>query len=398
MFKIKKYNNAIYQTLLLILLIASIYFVAKLEIFNMFFSYIFKIFGPVIYGFVMAFILNLPMKKIENILKKFVSNKFICRGLSLILTLFILGFVLVWFSLLVIPELTKSISSLIKQVPSMTQLEDAINSVFKYLHLSEQTIAKVSAYISKALSNFLTFISSTVYTLTSYIGAFASFMVTFVLSLIISIYMLISKENLLLSIKRFSFAFINTKFVKKCLKIIDLLDESFSSFIQSQLTEAVILSAICYIGMLVLKMPYSVLISVIVGFTNIIPMFGAYIGGTVAIILLAITDTTVAFYFFIFLVIIQQIESNLIYPRVVGNSLGLSGFWVMVCVVVGNNLFGVFGVLIGLPLFSTFSKILKIKTDKKIIKKNIIFKDETVLDEVVDNKLNREENKENAME
>ncbi len=373
MYKVKNKEKIIFYTIIIAIAVVLYHLIGNLSIIGKTTRYIIFVFAPLIYGFIIAFILNLPMMQIEKLLNKIKTPKKICRPISLILTLAILSGIIAGFVNVVIPEISTSVSNLVKQVPSMDEMAQMSNDIFVKLNLSEEMIDTISSQVSGVMNQVTDFLSKSVEQITKYISSFASFVVIFVLSLVIAVYMLMSKEKLILSIKKFFYAFFKFKTVTKLNRFIDLLNDSFSSFIQGQITEAFILSGVCYLGMIICNFQYPMLISVIIGFTNIIPLFGAYLGGFVAIMLLSMINLMTAFYFLIFLIVIQQIESNLIYPKVVGNSIGLSGFWVLAGVIVGNNMFGVPGILLGIPILSTVSKLVNIKTEINLNDKNIIF-------------------------
>jgi predicted PurR-regulated permease PerM len=149
------------------------------------------------------------------------------------------------------------------------------------------------------------------------------------------------------------------------------MNKSFENFIRGQIVEAFIIGSICFVGMQIFGFQYALLISVIIGITNMIPMFGPYIGGIPSFLILVMVDPVKAIWFIVFLIVLQQVEGNIIYPRVVGTSMGLSGFWVLIAVIVGNNLFGILGIIIGIPIFSTIYTIVRELTTKRLKEKEI---------------------------
>ena len=193
-----------------------------------------------------------------------------------------------------------------------------------------------------------------------------------VLSLVLAIYMLASKERLLRHLKKFIHAFSSTKWANRILKVGHLANVTFYHFIAGQFTEALIISVLCFIGMTLLSMPYALLISVIIGVTSLIPIFGAFIGTLPGAFIIFIIDPMQALWFIVFIIVLQQFEGNIIYPRVVGNSIGLSGLWVMLAMLIGGSTFGILGMLLGIPLFSVFYQLLSSTVKARLAKKPFI--------------------------
>lgn len=190
-----------------------------------------------------------------------------------------------------------------------------------------------------------------------------------VLSLVFSIYLLLQKEQLGAQLKNVMLAFLPPQRVEKILSVGRLSNRIFSKFVSGQCTEAVILGLLCFTGMSIFSMPYAMMISVVVGVTALIPMFGAFIGAGIGAFLILMVDPMQAFWFLIYIVVLQQLEGNLIYPRVVGKSVGLPGLWVLVAVTIGGNLWGVMGILLSVPLcsvvYSLFRQLVRDRLKKK---------------------------------
>jgi len=181
----------------------------------------------------------------------------------------------------------------------------------------------------------------------------------FILAFIIAIYFLLQKEQIIGAINMCAKAYMKEKNYNYAVKVAKLSNTSLSNFVTGQLLEAVILGSLCFVGMLIFKFPYASVVSVLVGVTALIPMFGAWIGGGISAVLILMVDPVKALLFLVFIVILQQLEGNLIYPRVVGQSMGLPGLLVLLAVVIGGNLFGVVGILISVPLCSVVYALVK---------------------------------------
>ncbi|WP_283699386.1 AI-2E family transporter, partial [Clostridium perfringens] len=195
--------------------------------------------------------------------------------------------------------------------------------------------------------------------------------INFFLSLILAIYMLASKEILISQLKLIIYAFVSKNKADRIIELGKMCNEMFSKFILGQCTEALVIGVLCFIGMIILKMPYALLISVVIGVTALIPVFGAFLGTIPSAFIILIMDPIKALWFIIFIIVLQQLEGNLIYPRVVGSSIGLSALWVMFAMIVGGSLFGIIGMLIGIPIFGVVFKILKRVANRKINEKGI---------------------------
>ena len=184
--------------------------------------------------------------------------------------------------------------------------------------------------------------------------------------------MLLNKERLQLGMKKVLYAFSKKNYADKVMYLGRVANESFSSYIGGQFIEAIIIGVLCFIGMIILNMPYALLISVLVAVTALIPIFGAFIGTIPSAFIILIIDPMKALWFVIFIIVLQQIEGNLIYPRVVGSSVGLPPIWVMLAMLIGGNTFGLLGMLLGIPTFSVIYKVSKEFINKRLNNKNII--------------------------
>ena len=191
-----------------------------------------------------------------------------------------------------------------------------------------------------------------------------------VLGIVFAIYILLKKEDLRRQIKKVMRAYLPEKKEKKIIEISELSNKIFGNFITGQCLEAVIIGVLCFIGMLLLNIPYASTISVLVGFTALIPVFGAFIGTIVGAFLILMVSPTKAIIFIIFILILQQLEGNLIYPKVVGKSVGLPGIWVLVAVTIGASVYGILGMLISVPLCSILYSIIRTNVNDKIDQKN----------------------------
>lgn len=361
---------------------SSIFVIIVALIFNInhvisFIGTVIGILTPIIMGVVLAFLFNILMVKYERLLfkkdiKKGVKIGGLKRALSIFLTLLTVILILTLIIMLLLPELFNSIKLLIDNIGNYTeeltkfgQNVVSQNELFKNGYEEFMTSWKS---ISERLGNW--FIEASPSILNGAISLFGSIF-NFILGIVFAIYLLYQKEKVLLNVKKTLYAFVKKTHADKICEVSKLTLKTFTNFVGGQITEAVILGTLCTLGMLALGMPYAVLIGVVVGVTSLIPMFGAYLGAIPSAFLLLMEDPILAVIFIVFLIILQQFEGNIIYPKVVGASVGLTGFWILLAVVVGGAIGGVMGILIGVPLCSVLYYLLRDEVNNRLKKKRI---------------------------
>jgi len=355
----------------LILLVAILFFVLMYS--DTVFSgiqLVFQIFSPFVVGGVIAFVLNIPMTKFE---KRFfgkgegkVISK-IKRPISMVCAFFFVFLIINLVILAVVPQLKNTIETLSQKVPIF--FENTIVALEKLAadnpYLLEQVMkleninfdwaslsASVGNFLKNGLSNVLT---STVNVASSIFGAVANF----VIALIFAIYILSQKEKLGEQGRRILKAYLPENGYDYVMDVFHRLYVNFTSFVCGQCIEAVILGALFVIAMVIFGMPYAIMVGTLIAFTALIPIVGAFIGCFVGAFMILIEDPIMALWFVVMFLVIQQLEGNLIYPRVVGSSVGLPSIWVLVAVSVGGSLFGVGGMLVFIPITSTAYSLLR---------------------------------------
>lgn len=320
---------------------------------------------PIIIGVVLAYMINILMSFYERhyfpkSTKKAVirSRRPICLTGSIITLVGIIA-VVMW---LVTTQLAECIQLLISKIPGVVEFvvaklnsfgiipEDIFESVMAIDWKSKLgTIAEaVSSGLGDVMNIAFTAVASTVSVISSVI-----------IGIIFSIYVLLEKNNLFVRFKRLFKAYIPEKIYAKASHVAKVTDDCFHRFIVGQCTEAVILGVLCLAGMLIFRIPYAAMVSALIAFTALIPIVGAFIGAGVGAFLILTESPAKALVFLIFIVVLQQIEGNLIYPKVVGSSMGLPGIWVLVAVVVFGGVMGIGGMLIGVPLTAVIYKLIK---------------------------------------
>ncbi|MDK0668109.1 MAG: AI-2E family transporter [Clostridium perfringens] len=372
-FKNNKIKDYIFLSTYIILLI--FFFINIKDIMNFLYKFL-GILKPFIWGIAIAFILNIPVKLIEKNLGNGKFFKGMKRSFSITLTFLFFILAITLFILFVIPQLLSSISTLMNSIPEyLSQFEkflevNAINNsqsqvmmqniINELLNMWKEILKVTSQIVGTSLGYLLDFTLGITYGV-----------INFFLSLILAIYMLASKEILISQLKLIIYAFVSKNKADRIIELGKMCNEMFSKFILGQCTEALVIGVLCFIGMIILKMPYALLISVVIGVTALIPVFGAFLGTIPSAFIILIMDPIKALWFIIFIIVLQQLEGNLIYPRVVGSSIGLSALWVMFAMIVGGSLFGIIGMLIGIPIFGVVFKILKRVANRKINEKGI---------------------------
>lgn len=336
-----------------------------------------RIIRPFIFGGIIAFILNVPMRAIERLLlpetdrpqSKFIRK--IRRPVGLILTLLLFFGVIALILTLVIPELINSVTLLAQNLPGF--LDSLQKWVQGRLSGYPQIANIVGAYtldwsaIGSAAVNWLQNSAGGVLTSTaSWISLFITSLYSTFFSMIIAIFILAKKETLTRQFRHVMTAYLPEVWTNRILSLTNLFSRTFSSFISGQMTEASIMGVLFMVAMLIFGMPYAPLISVLAAVSDMVPVIGPFIGCVVGVFLIMVNNPVQALWFLILFLSLQQIEQNLIYPRVVGTSVGLPGLWVLVAVMVGGSLYGVLGIFLSIPIFSVFYTLIQESVRKRL--------------------------------
>lgn len=359
--KKEEYKNII--KILLILLIGY-WIVNNVNIIGNIIIKIFQILFPFVLGTCIAFILNIPMKFFESKLsnlkikkRRFLKSKKALRILALALSIIIIACILIFIINLIVPELVNIGKILIDNIPNyLSQIEELIPEDKKDI---SNFIEELDIDTQNVKEQIINSISGLLFSSVNLITGIISGITTFIVALIFSIYILTSKEKLQNQLERILKVYLKKEVVEKIFYIGRITNNTFSKFFTVQCFEAIILGSLSIIGMLILKIPYAVSIGILIGVTALIPILGAFIGIIVGAILICSVDYLKVIPFIIYILILQQVEGNIIYPKVVGNSIGLPSIWVLVAVSVGGSLFGIVGMLLGVPIASALYTIIK---------------------------------------
>lgn len=383
--------------------------------------HLFSIAMPIVDGVVLAYLLcpivNFLEKKIlYPILLKlkqkhpfFQKNekkmKKYCRGVSIILTLIFVAFIVVAFFQVVIPQIASSIQSIAQQFPSyVNNLTGWIEKVLEANPEIEKTVGGLISAYSKDLESWmnktvLPQMNTILKTVSLSMISLAKALWNLVIGLIISIYLLASKERLISQTKKMTYAFLDTRYANTIIEDTRLIDRTFGGFISGKILDSIIIGILCFICVNFMKLPYPMLISVIIGVTNIIPFFGPFIGAVPCALLILMVNPLQCLYFIIFIWILQQFDGNFLGPKILGDSTGLSGFWVIFSITIFSGLMGVPGMILGVPIFAVFYALLKRRINRNLQRKGMPTETEEYRDlEKVDLKTGKLKEKEPAVE
>lgn len=334
-------------------------------------STVFKAAQPFLIGAAVAYVVNIVMSLYEIgydwLFKNVAFMKGLKRPLSMILAYTTFVVVIIWLFSIILPDLIASISSLMNIDTSIiTKLIKEINQnphiarVINYVGSDKEIVSQITNFGQQILKQVLTALMSLMTSVTSIAQTF----INVFMSVIFSFYVLGNKEKLGCQFNLLIDTFAG-KYAKKMHYVIGILHKRFHGFIVGQTLEAMILGTLTAIGMMILSFPYASTIGVLVAFTALIPVIGAYIGVTIGFFLIVTQSVPQAVAFVIFMIILQQFEGNLIYPRVVGGSIGLPGMWVLVAITIGGSLYGFLGMLMSVPIAASIYQIIKDQVAKR---------------------------------
>ncbi len=372
----------------------------RLELIATVLKNIFAVLTPFLVGFVIAYVLNIPYLFFMNKAFKFMDkpqeeqkgklDEFffkLRKPLSLIMSYAILFAVLIFLLSIMIPQITNSVQGVVDNFGVYyTSFQAWVFKIaakfgFEYEFMSD-IFADINSFIaqytgggtsdSNALIDQGTILSSITNYLFPHIFDFTKNLYNVVynslLSVIVSIYYLANKETLMNQVKKITYSAVPQKYLGKVLRIVDLCNNKVGKFLYGKIIDSTIIGLLCFISMKICNIEYAVLLSVIVGFTNIIPFFGPIIGAVPGVVLLIMIDPLQALIFGIIIIILQQFDGNFLGPKILGNQLGISGFWIMFSVLVGGGLFGFMGLLLSVPIFAVIYLLLGEKVNDRLVR------------------------------
>lgn len=326
-----------------------------------------RILLPFIIGAIIAFMLNVLVNMIEeSLLKKLNKSK---RPLSIVSSLVIVFGLIVILLFILIPQVQNAGMIFVDNIP---EYHDTIYNLGEKIGLSEEQLKVLDLEDNHIMEELKILISENSASLLNIsfglVNSVVSAIGNFFVGLVFAIYVLLEKENLCRQFKKLFKRMLPVKTYNKIIDIAKLSNVTFTNFVKVQVLEACILGLLCFLGMTVIRLPYAATISVLIGFTALIPIFGAFIGCIIGAFLIFMISPIQALIFIVFFLILQQIEGNFIYPKVVGGKIGLPSIWVLCAVMIGGSIGGVFGMLLGVPVVSIIYSLLKSYVNTKKVK------------------------------
>lgn len=359
-------------TIIGLILISYIFILMNISQVENLFNKCLSILTPFIYGFVIAYLINPLIKKIENLKQiKKLKHK---RKLSILFSYIIVSIIIILIGLFILPNLWYSINDLIRSIPGLA--EKVMNWIMeveakdlKLLGLEIKISEIAKEFIDTQVSVLTKNSGEYVKTIFDFTKSLSNITLNIILGIIISIYMLSNKETFKSQGKKVIYAYMKDDKANKIIKFFKDVDEKFSAFLVSKSLDSFIIGVICLIGCLIFKIENALLIAVIVGITNMIPYFGPFIGGLPCTIMAFAQSTNAGIVFGIFIIALQQFDGNILGPKLMGSKMNLNAFWIIFAVLITTGIFGIVGMILGVPLFAVVYMILKEDIKKRLEKK-----------------------------
>ena len=328
---------------------------------------------PFVVGFSIAFVVAPLMKWIETSILSHLKLKVkIRRIIAAVLTVFLVIGLVVFSIYVLLPQLISSVNTLTIQLPSyVSTAEDFIQDLILRLNIDPEFTEILIGSGEELLHVLANIIKEYVPKIISYSIQFANLLFRISLGLIVAIYILIDRERFALQFRKMTYAFLNEENAQRVLKVTRLSSKTFNSFIIGKSIDSIIVGLLCFLAMTIFNWPYAILISFIVGLTNMIPVLGPFIGAIPSLFILFIVDPMVTLWFGLFIILLQQLDGNFIGPLILGDSMGLPGLWIMFAIVIGGGFFGLVGMFIGVPIFAVVYAIINEIVHKRLALKEI---------------------------
>lgn len=342
--------------------------------------------SPFIYGFIIAYLMLRPMQKIEKYMKLLLcragDRSALARGISIGLTFLMAVCILFLLSAVFFPQLIESLTQLTEMMPvyieEFSHTLARWESEFALSNALDQVLESVSGKdgdqifnVARMSQKLLTLLQKLLPQLVNFSTSLTNSIINISMGIIISFYFLSGKETFQAQIKKIMRAFFSESFVLEAIRLGNLTNDTFRRYISGQLLDAMILGIITFVLMLVLRIPLAFIVSVLVMTTNIIPMIGPFLGGVPGFILILMVDPIKALWFAVLVIVLQQIDGNILAPKIVGDSTGLSGFWVLLAIFLGGVIGGLPAIIVAVPVMSVVYTLVKEVVEKRLSKKNL---------------------------
>ncbi|MDE6195538.1 MAG: AI-2E family transporter [Erysipelotrichaceae bacterium] len=353
-----EYNEDMKKKIITYASVATIAIVIFFGIYNFsalkgFIAQLFDLATPFIIGFSIAFLLNQPMVFIEEkLLGKVRIKPRLKRTIAALSALILALFLVSAFLALLIPQVFDSLSSLVKSAPS--HIEELQAYVTNFIEANNIDIAQITDFVGDIdiFGKLTAFFSNALPAMVRFSLRFTTFLFDIVLGIMSAIYIMLDKERLKRSVKVANYAIFPKDIADYLVGLVIDAKHIFNNFIIGKAIDSFIIGVLCYIGLVIINIPYALLLAVIIGITNMIPIFGPFIGAVPGVLILMIINPVLAIYFVIFIFVLQQFDGNILGPLILGDKLGLSSLWILVSVTIGGSLFGIIGMFIGVPIFT----------------------------------------------
>ena len=349
-----------------IIVVFAIYLFQNFSIVTDFFKELMNVLAPFIWGLIFAFILCRLADHIEKLLPEKMTFK-TKRMMSTFISIIILMLVIVLIIMLIVPQLISSLASLYTQIISFAnKAPEWLLELEEKFNISGDIFDEAYAYATDFLSTVLKALQTQLPAIISTAMSTLSNVLNFIIGFIVALYVLMDREHLLNIVKRTSKAILPHDVYAFIKHVCTLMVFNLYKFFEGKLLDSLIIGIICFIFMILFRMEYSLLVAVIIGLTNIIPFFGPFIGAVPSIFILLIISPLQALIFAVFILVLQQVDGNIIGPRIIGDSVGLSSLWIMFAIIVGGAYFGVAGMILGVPVFSVIYTLLRDFVNKRL--------------------------------
>lgn len=349
------------------------FFIYRYRGFTEYWQKMMGILQPFIFGFIVAYLINPIMVFLETHLKKILIPKMhsekkakkLARSLGTAGALIFFLMIIFLLLYMMIPELIESIQNMMRDLPAeMNAFAKWSQKTFaddsELSTMLGTSLVSATAYIQEFLQEQILPLANTyIASITTGVVSGVKVLFNFIIGLVVAVYILMSKERFIGQGKKVIYAILPPKVGNWVVKTLRVSNKMYGGFISGKILDSVIIGILCYIGLLMLSMPYSLLVAVFVGITNVVPFFGPYIGAVPSFILIALADPIKGLYFLLFILLLQQFDGNILGPKILGDSTGLSSFWVVFAILVGGGLFGFMGMLLGVPTFAVIYYIIR---------------------------------------
>lgn len=372
-----KYTTiAVYAFIVVVLSIIFYLIVSEVSLFKIQVNKYLSIFQPIIIGFVMAYIFNFILEFFETVLlsKIFTAEKHrkIKRIVGIVLTYLVVALLFYLFLKFVLPQLISSIMGLVNDIPGyFTAITNKVGEITNDFYIGEEYYDIILAKWNEFVEYILRFATDLVPKLGYLTKAIISSIWNIALGIIISIYLLLDKERFKALSKKMILSIFSEKNANRIMVLVNRIDHIFGRFLSGKILDSLIIGMLTFIVLKIVKMPYVILVSFIVGITNIIPFFGPFIGAIPSFFIIFFVSPVKGFWFLLIILIIQQIDGNIIGPKILGDSLGISAFWILFSLLVAGKILGFVGMIIGVPLFVFIYSIIKDIVEYRLEKKGL---------------------------